>query len=71
MLNFKFDIIGITETKIIKNIAPNYDTSLKGYTSYETPTEGDKGGVSLYIAKHYNCKPRKDLDSIVYNSFEL
>ena len=71
MLNFKFDIIGITETKIIKNIVPNYDTSLKGYTSYETPTEGDKGGVSLYIAKHYKCKPRKDLDSIVYNSFEL
>ena len=71
MLNFKFDIIGISETKIIKNITPNYDTSLKGYTLYSTPTKGDKGGVSLYIANHHKCKERKDLDSICYNSYEL
>ena len=71
MLNFKFDIIGISETKIIKNIAPNFDTSMNGYTPYETPTEGDKGGVSLYIANHLKCKPRKDLDSLIYNSYDL
>ena len=71
MLEHKFDIIGISETKLIKNIVPNYDTSLEGYTTYETPTEGDKGGVSLYIAKYYKCKPRQELDSLIYNSCEL
>ena len=45
MLKYKFDIIGISETKIQKNIIPNYDISLKGYKPYSTPTEGEKGEV--------------------------
>ena len=49
MLKFKFDIIGITETKIKKNIDPIFDISLDGYIPYHTPTEGDKGGVMLYL----------------------
>ena len=71
MLKVKFDIIGITETKIKKNIAPIFDTSLEGYTSYQTPTEGDKGGVSLYISKKLKCKRRNDLESIIYKTKEL
>ena len=71
LLNFKFDLIGITETKILKDIAPIYDDSLEGFKHYFTPTESEKGGSSLYIAKHHNCKPRKDLDSLMYKSCEL
>ena len=71
MLNFKFDVIGISETKIKKNSAPIYDVSLKGYNFYSTPTESDKGGVSLFIADNHKCKPRKDLDSLTYKSNEL
>ena len=68
MLKVKFDIIGITETK---NIDPSFDTSLEGYASYQTPTEGDKGGVALYISKKHKYKRRKDLDSIIYKTNEL
>ena len=71
MLKIKFDIIGITETKIKKNIDPIFDTELEGYASYQTPTEGDKGGVTLYISKNHKCKRRKDLDSIIYKTNEL
>ena len=67
LLNFKFDVIGISETKIKKNIAPDYDPNIKGYKKpYSTPTEGGKGGVVIYISDKHNCKPRKDLDKISY-----
>ena len=71
MLNFKFDVIGISETKIKKNSAPIYDVSLKGYNFYSTPTESERGGVSLFIADNHKCKPRKDLDSLTYKSNEV
>ena len=72
MLNFKFDVIGISETKIKKEISPNYDVNIEGYKKpYLTPTESDKGGVNLYIAKKHDCIPRKDLDTIVYKSYAL
>ena len=71
MLNFKFDVIGISETKIKKNSAPIYDVSLKGYNFYSTPTETERGGVSLCIADNHKCKPRKDLDSLTYKSNEV
>ena len=31
LLSFEFDIIAISETKIIKDIDPNYDIILPGY----------------------------------------
>ena len=71
MLNFKFDVIGITETKIKKGIVPDYDMSIKCYQHYFTPTESNKGGVILYIAEQRNCKPRKDLDAISYKTYAL
>ena len=71
MLNYKFDVVGLTETKIKKEIPPIYDTSFTGYTLYKTDTESDCGGTALYIADHYNCKPRGDLDSIFYKTREL
>ena len=44
LLDFKFDIIGLTETKIIKGIPPLFDPKINGYKSFSTPTESDKGG---------------------------
>ena len=71
MLNFKFDVIGITETKIKKDISPDYDLNITGYKHYFTPTECDKGGTMLYISDHYNCVPRKNLEKIAYKSYVL
>ena len=61
MLQFNFDVIGLTETKIKKGLPPNFDISIEGYNSYQTPTEAEMGGAIMYIAKQLNCKPRKDL----------
>ena len=71
ILNYKFDIIGLTETKIVKNSPPIYDTSLQGYKCYYTPTEASKGGTVLYVNKKFNSKPRNDLDNILYRSKTL
>ena len=71
MINYKFDIIGLTETKIKKDIAPSFDTKRKGYNEYSTPTESDKGGALLYVDEKYDTKVRKDLDSCMYKSKEL
>ena len=67
-LNFQFDVIGITETRIIKNITPNYDIRIPGYKEYSTPTEANKGGAIIYILEKHNSKPRKDLDKIMNKS---
>lgn len=52
LLDVEFDIIAITETKIIKNIEPIYDIKLTGYDEpYHIPTESSKGGALTYV-KH-------------------
>ena len=38
ILEYKCDVIGLTETKIIKNITLTYDINLKGYKHYHIPT---------------------------------
>ena len=47
MLNYKFDVIGITETKIIKNNHTIFEIYLKGYKHYSAPTESTKGGTLI------------------------
>ena len=71
MLNYNFDIIGLTETKIIKGIPPDYDTSLEGYKIYDKPTEAEKGGALLYVANHLKSIRREDLNSMLYKSKQL
>ena len=72
LLNFNFDVIGISETKIKKGINPDYDLNIEGYKKpYSTPTESGKGGVIIYISDKHNSKPMKDLDKIVYKSYVL
>ena len=62
MLDFTFDIICISESKIMKDIDPKVDISIDGYqTPISTPTEATKGGVLIYVKSGLNVKPRNDL----------
>ncbi len=72
LLNFEFDIIAITETKITADTAPIFDLSLSGYKPpYQKSTESEKGGALLYVKNNINCKRREDLEKIMYKSCEL
>ena len=68
MLDFKFDVIGISESKLKKEIKPKSSISLPGYKIYHVGTEADKGGSLIYVSTHLNTKPRKDLEKILYKS---
>ena len=70
MLDFPFDVICISESKIIKDFEPIVDISLPGFHApISTPTESTKGGVLIYVNKNLNFKPRDDLN--IYKSSEL
>ena len=62
MLNFNFDIIAISESKLQLGADPQVNINLKGFQNpISTPTEASNGGVLLYIADGINFKPRDDL----------
>ena len=62
MLDFDFDIICISESKIIDGTDPKCDISIPNYqTPISTPTEGTKGGVLIYVKLGIDFKPRNDL----------
>ena len=71
MLDFKFDVICISESKIQKDRSPITDIiNIEGYqTPIGTPTEAKKGGVIIYVKEGLNYKPRPDLN--IYKSKEL
>ena len=60
-INLKFDIIGITETRLKKSSIRNINIDLKGYTIEHTPTEANCGGALLYINNTFNYTVRNDL----------
>ena len=62
VLDFPFDIIAISETKIQKGIDPLKDINLPNYQFLHTPTESTKGGTLLYISNRLIFKPRSDLE---------
>ena len=66
ILDYNFDIMGITETKICKSSEPIIDINLEGYNYFSTPTEAEKGGSLIYVAEKFNTKQRKDLETIMY-----
>ena len=68
MLDYKFDVIGISETKLNKNKKPKFNIEIKGYHCYHTDTEAEKGGSLLYISDTLKCKKRPDLESMLYKS---
>ena len=69
LLDTKFDIIGITETKLQVNDINRTNINLKNYSFEQTPTESNKGGSLLYISSKYNYKKRTDLN--IYKSRDL
>ena len=66
-MDYKFDILAISESKIQKGRKPIIDISIEGYQSpLNVPTEATKGGVLLYVSDELNYKPRNDLN--IYQS---
>ena len=63
--DFEFDIIAISESKLIKNSHPIIDINIQNYHKpMSTPSEASKGGVLLYVNKKIsNFKPRPDLNT--------
>ena len=70
MIEVKFDVIGITETKI-KTTNPAVDTNINVYKCYSAPTEADKGGALLYIDGQYNANPLPNIDQLFINENNL
>ena len=63
LMDFKFDIICISESKIIKDCVPKIDINIAGYADpLSTPTESTKGGVLIYVKSGLVAKPRPDLN---------
>ena len=70
----KFSVIGITESRLNKDIAPPKDINLQNYNIQHTPTESNKGGSLLYISTDLSYKTRNDLKCINqknWNQFSL
>ena len=70
ILDFKFDVIGISVTKIKAQSPPKFDLGICGYKHYSTPTEANKDGV-MYILDKHDTIPRKDLEKITYKPHVL
>ena len=58
----KFDIIVISETRIIRQISLFNNLNLNNYFFEFTPTESSAGGTLLYIANHLSYKWCNDLN---------
>ena len=67
--NIEYDVIGITESRITKNISLTHNIELGNYSYEHTPTESSVGGTLLYVANHYpvisdlNISKKIELDS--------
>ena len=67
--NTQFDVIAISETRIMKSTSITQNIELNNYSFEHTPTESSAGGTVLYIANHLSYKTRCDLN--IYKKFEL
>ena len=69
-LQFKFDFLCFTESKINKDTPPKIDISIPGYQDpVGMPTAAKKGGVLIYVKNGIDFKPRPDLN--IYKDKEL
>jgi hypothetical protein len=71
ILKHNFGIIGITETRFLKDSPTFFNCNLPNYQYIHTPTESTVGGAMLYISNKLSFKPRDDLSSLLYRSKEL
>ena len=59
--NIQFDVIAITEARIMRNISVTQNIELSNYSFEHTPTESSAGSTLLYIANHLSYKICSDL----------
>ena len=64
-----FDIIGVTETRITKQVSLLNNLNLNNYSYEFAPTETTAVGTLLYIANHLSQKCHNDLN--IYKKNEL
>ena len=71
LLNYKFDIIGISEHKILKDTLPSNNILIPGYNEFIfEPKETTHGGTGFYIKDNINYIIRKDLQINSPGDFE-
>ena len=62
MIEFQFDVLAISESKLQAGYQPKLDITINGYHYLlSTPSYATKGGVLLYIKENLIFKPRPDL----------
>ena len=69
-LKVKFDILGITESRLRTDKQTINNIDLEGYVIESTPTAASCGGALLYINKNINFKIRNDLKIYKYKELE-
>ena len=62
-----FDIIAVSESRIIKNKFPPIDISTPNYSYEFCLMEVSAGGTLIYVRNHLSYKTRNDLN--IYKSF--
>jgi hypothetical protein len=65
-LGHEFGVIGISETRILKESPSATSFDIPNYSAIHIPTEGSAGGVSMFVSNRNNFKQRPDLDSLCY-----
>ncbi len=68
-LNFKFSVIGLTETKISMQKSLVSSDSIDGYHLFSQPSHQNAGGVGLYIRDDCEFHVRDDF-TVSTNDFE-
>ena len=69
LLNFSFDIIGITETRLYDN-HPLTNIEIDGYDFVHTPTSTKCGGAGIYIKSSYDYEIKSKLSLSLPNVSE-
>ena len=70
LLNFHFDFIAVSESKLHKDLDPTVNIDIEGYNKpLSCPSEASKGGVLLYSSNNLNIIPRNDLQ--IYSPKEI
>ena len=60
-LKLEFDILGISESRILRSQSLNTNLSLQNYAIKQTSSESTAGGALLYINKRHSYKTHPDL----------
>ena len=66
----EFDIIALSEVKLLKGQNPVIDINIPNYALEYTPTEATKGGTAIYISKKHKYIQRKDLEIYIPKTIE-